>query len=164
MKDHIEKYKSHLEKTIGEYMERPVSERSAEAVSGMLDCWAALDKAEKKMHVGKEMTFTHEDAKMWAEKLINDDGTTGPHWDIVSTNSVAASIGLKFEHISDWCWWIAINAMYSDYCAVAMKYGVDTAEFYADMAKAFLFDKDAPSPMEKLAKYYHCIVCSKEMY
>lgn len=39
-----------------------------------------------------------------------------------------------------------------------VKYGVDRTEFYADLAKAFLFDKDGPAPSEKLAEYYHEIV------
>ena len=33
---------------------------------------------------------------------------------------------------------------------------------YADLAKAFLFDKDGPGPKEKLAAYYHGIVKAKE--
>ena len=41
---------------------------------------------------------------------------------------------------------------------VGVKYGVDRAEFYADLAKAFLFDKDGPAPSEKLAEYYHKVV------
>jgi hypothetical protein len=48
---------------------------------------------------------------------------------------------------------------YSDYCKVAQKYGVDRPEFYADMAKAFLKDKDFHGePEEKLYLYYKCIV------
>lgn len=37
-------------------------------------------------------------------------------------------------------------------------YGVNNAEFFADMARAFLFDKDAEGPGEKLAAYYHSVV------
>lgn len=36
--------------------------------------------------------------------------------------------------------------------------GVNTVEFYADLAKAFLFDKDAKGPEKKIAAYYNCIV------
>lgn len=50
-----------------------------------------------------------------------------------------------------------MNMMYSDYCSVAAKYGVNKPEFFADMAKAFLFDKDAKGPKEKLSAYYHGI-------
>lgn len=54
-------------------------------------------------------------------------------------------------------WNVAMNMMYSDYCSVAAKYGVNKPEFFADMAKAFLFDKDAKGPKEKLSAYYHGI-------
>lgn len=54
---------------------------------------------------------------------------------------------------------LAMNMMYSDYCKVAKKYGADTPEFYADMAKAFLRDKDFDGkPEEKLYLYYKTIV------
>ena len=51
-----------------------------------------------------------------------------------------------------------MNMMYSDYCTVANKYNVGTPEFYACMAKAFLFEKDAKSPNAKMAAYYFGIV------
>lgn len=34
----------------------------------------------------------------------------------------------------------------------------ETAEFFAELAQAFLFDKDGPGPKEKLSAYYHGIV------
>ena len=47
--------------------------------------------------------------------------------------------------------------IYSDYVKVAKKHGVgDKIDFYADMAKSFLCDKDAPK--DKLARYYEYIV------
>ena len=43
--------------------------------------------------------------------------------------------------------------------AVAKKYGVDIPEYYADLAKAFLRDKDFDGkPEEKLYLYYKTIV------
>lgn len=54
-------------------------------------------------------------------------------------------------------WYAAVNMMRSDYCMVARKHGVDKPEFYADMAQAFLLDKDAGEPEEKIAAYYHCV-------
>lgn len=162
MKNHIKEYKANLEKAIGEYMERPASERSAEAIDGMTACWMHLNDAEKMMGTAYGAEFTHEDAKKWAEKMVNDDGTMGAHWTIEQTSSVAKDHGVKFEHITDWCWWIAMNMIYSDYCAVAEKHGVGTPEFFADMTKAFLFDKDAPGPEKKLGAYYHGIVCAEK--
>ena len=54
-----------------------------------------------------------------------------------------------------------MNVMYSDYYGVAAKYGLDRPEFYADLAKAFLMDKDAGGPEEKMAGYYHGVVARK---
>ena len=48
-----------------------------------------------------------------------------------------------------------MNALYSDYCKVAKKYGVDKTDFWADLAKAFINDKDAKSGKVKM--YYECI-------
>ena len=163
MREHLKKYKEDLEKQIGEYMERPVSERSADAIDGMTECWMHLNAAEKMLTGGSYGSeFTHEDANRWADKLVNDDGTMGAHWTMDQTSGVAADQGVAFTHITDWCWWITMNMIYSDYCGVAMKHGVDTAEFYADLSKAFLFDKDGPGPEEKLGAYYHGIVCNHE--
>ena len=50
-----------------------------------------------------------------------------------------------------WEFYTAINMMYSDYCEVAKKLGVDRTDFYALMAKSFLEDKDAGP--HKLQKY-----------
>lgn len=76
--------------------------------------------------------------------------------------ALAESMGLSWDHITPWCWWIAMNMMYSDYGSVAIHYGVSTAEFFAELAQAFLFDKDGPGPKAKLAAYYHGIVKAKE--
>ncbi len=40
--------------------------------------------------------------------------------------------------------------------------GVSTAEFFAELAQAFLFDKDGPGPKAKLAAYYHGTVKAGE--
>ena len=38
------------------------------------------------------------------------------------------------------------------------EFGVNVPEFYAELARAFLMDKDGPGPEEKLCAYYRCIV------
>ena len=49
----------------------------------------------------------------------------------------------------------AVYALYTDYCKVAKKYGVDKVDFWADLAKAFMRDKDAGEG--KVKKYYEFI-------
>ena len=99
--------------------------------------------------------FSEEDAKAWTARMENEDGTTGPHWSTGQTDAVANVAGV---HEKSCIWWTAMNMMYSDYYSVAAKYGLDRPEFYADLAKAFLMDKDAGGPEAKMAGYYHGVV------
>ena len=156
MWDEIEAYKGELQKSMSQHMHMPVSERSANGVKEMAKCWKELTAMQDMMCA--RVMLSHEAATTWASNMVNEDGTVGPHWSIEETTSVAESIGLKFEHISDWCWWITMNMMYSDYYTVAERFGVNSAEFYAEMAKAFLFDKDGGEPKHKIAEYYYSIV------
>ena len=155
-KDIIAAYKDKLERGIAEYMGMPAGERSAAGVRGMLECWSVVDAAEQAL-CGGSGDFTRADAEAWCAKMVNEDGTTGPHWTMEQTTAVAESVGGVFDQLAPGCWWAAMCMMYSDYCGVASRYGVGTAEFYADMAKAFLFDRDAGGPRAKMAAYYHGI-------
>lgn len=157
MKNHVHTYKEKLEKSIGEYMEMPVNERNASAVKGMTECWEEINRLEALL-AAPAAPLTMDDVEHWNAKMVNEDGSMGGHWTIEQTTAVAHANGVEFTHITPYCFNVAMNMMYSDYCAVAEKYGVGTPEFYCDMAKAFLFDKDGPSPKEKLAAYYHSIV------
>ena len=156
MKDKIKAYKAKLEQSIAEYMAMPANERSASAVRGMAECWEVLERMEHCIcHEGR---FTKADAENWNAHMVNDDGTMGGHWSMAQTTAVAQNMGISFEHITEYCWNTAMNMMYSDYCNVTSKHGVGTPEFYAEMAKAFLFDKDAKSPKDKMSAYYYGIV------
>ena len=160
-KEIIAAYKDKLERGIAEYMGMPAGERSTAGVRGMLECWSVVDAAEQAL-CGGSGDFTRADAEAWCAKMVNEDGTTGPHWTMEQTTAVAESVGVVFDQLAPWCWWAAMCMMYSDYCGVASRYGVGTAEFYADMAKAFLFDRDAGGPRAKMAAYYHGIAeCGK---
>lgn len=155
MKEKIEAYKKKLEQGIADYMAAPVSERSASAVRGMVECWEVIDKLGHCSGQGENLS--QEAAKHWVGHMENSDGTVGAYWTMEQTAVAAETRGVTFEHISPWGWWATMNMMYSDYCEVAARYGVGTTEFYADMAKAFLFDRDAGGPEEKLAEYYRNI-------
>ena len=52
--------------------------------------------------------------------------------------------------------WAVMNALYCDYYAVAKKYNVLNADFFADMAMAFIHDKDAVK--NKTVAYYNHVV------
>ena len=85
--------------------------------------------------------------------MENADGTKGPHWSMDHTKQVAAQKNVSENPLE---FWVAMNMMYSDYCAMAKKHNVNTVDFYVDMAKAFLDDKDAKP--DKLGRYYYSIV------
>ena len=133
-------------------MAEPVSSRSVGSCTMLMD---ALCKADKITMESEASTFTEDDARRWAKHMENDDGSMGAHWTLEQTTAVANSIGV---HIDPWVWFAALNMEYSDNFEVAQKYGLDRPEYYADLAKAFLFDKDGGGPEAKIAGYYHGIV------
>ena len=80
--------------------------------------------------------------------MENEDGTKGAHWSLEQTNNVAKNNGVTFEHFNEYDWNYVMNMMYSDY----YKAGGSDVNFYVELAKAFLMDKDAPEG--KALKYY----------
>lgn len=92
----------------------------------------------------------------WAKNMKNTDGSSGAHWSMEDTETVRKTRNINDCKPEDF--WIAMNMMYSDYQGVAKKYGIDKPEFYADMAKSFLTDKDSKQGREKLEAYYEYVV------
>lgn len=133
-------------------MAEPVCSRSVGSCTMLMD---ALCKADKITMESEASTFTEDDARRWTEHMENDNGSMGAHWTLEQTTAVANSIGV---HVDPWIWFAALNMEYSDNFEVAQKYGLDRPEYYADLAKAFLFDKDGGGPEAKIAGYYHGIV------
>ena len=152
MQEYIEK----LHKELHEIMERPVTLGRAEEVMVYADTICALHKLgdDNFRESTKMMEFTEDDAKAWTARMKNADGSTGPHWTMEQTTAVMVSKGYHYDPA---VWYAAMNMVYSDYFSVAKKHGINTVEFYADMAEAFLDDKDAGGPEEKISAYYHCI-------
>lgn len=93
-------------------------------------------------------------AREWTSKMENEDGTKGPHWNMEQIKKVMEQRNMTGDPVE---FWVAMNMMYSDYCKVAKKLGVNSVDFYAEMAKAFLEDKDTGVP-DKLSAYYENIV------
>lgn len=114
--------------------------------------WSEEPKPAKKDVSDK--TFTLDVAEEWASKLQNEDGSSGPHWTMEQAKRIMAQRNLSLDPTE---FWIAINLIYSDFSPVAKKHGVGgNLDFYVDMAKAFLEDKDAGP--NKIARYYECVV------
>lgn len=108
---------------------------------------------------GKPEMFSHKDMESWKSMMKNEDGTRGEHFRPEQVKHACQQAGIDCEEFGEDIFCLAMNMMYSDYCKVAKKYGVDRPEYYADLAKAFLRDKDFDGkPEEKLYLYYKAIV------
>ena len=98
--------------------------------------------------------FDERTAREWVSKMENEDGTRGPHWTMDQTTKVMEQRGIKEDPVK---FYAVLNMMYSDFCEVAKKVNANSMDFYAEMAKAFLKDKDVGA-QDKLAAYYEYIV------
>lgn len=97
--------------------------------------------------------MTREKAQQWVRKMKNADGSTGEHWTYDQTTQVMKQRNIDCEPAE---FYAAMNMLWSDYGKVAEKFGVSNVEYWAELSKAFLMDKDAED--EKLMLYYECIV------
>jgi hypothetical protein len=112
------------------------------------------------MEYGK---MSHKDIENWKRHMKNQDGTMGEHFKKEQVMQAARQIGVNPEEYGEHIFPLVMNMMYSDYCAVAKKFGLDRPDFYAEMAKAFLNDKDfSGEPEEKVWLYYQCIAAPEQ--
>lgn len=103
--------------------------------------------------VGQVDKLTAPKAEEITRKMVNEDGSKGAHWNMEQTKQVMEQRGIQCDPVE---FYVTMNMMYSDYYPVAKKLNVNSVEFYADMAKAFLDDKDAGK--DKLEKYFAYVV------
>lgn len=112
------------------------------------------------MEYGK---MSHKDIENWKNHMKNQDGTMGEHFKKEQVMQAARQIGVNPEEYGEHIFPLVMNMMYSDYCAVAKKFGLDRPDFYAELAKAFLNDKDfGGEPEEKVWLYYQCIAAPEQ--
>ena len=98
--------------------------------------------------------LTRDEAEKWVKGMKSEDGKTGGRWPYQEIRQYAGNFGIQGEdNVIEF--FAVMNALYTDYCKVAKKYGVDKVDFWADLAKAFMHDKDAGEG--KVKKYYECI-------
>lgn len=106
----------------------------------------------------RKRKLTKAEYKEWMEKMQHADGGSGEMWSMEETTAVGKKVGIDFEKHDKMVFCVAMNMMYSDYCEVAEKFNVNTPEFYACMAKAFLDDEDSIKWGDKLSAYYNAVV------
>lgn len=101
--------------------------------------------------------ITKEIAEKWVKSMQNSDGSTGEHWTLEQTDQLMKSRGYKCNPAE---FFLVLNMLYSDYYEVFHKYGVETPDFYAEMAKAWIDDPDAKE--NKTAEYFCHVVEHRE--
>lgn len=111
-----------------------------------------------KAHHEETEHFTREMAEEWVDGMEGGDPArpNGGKWTMDQVKPVAQKYGVPTEGERFYEFWAVMNALYSDYYAVAKKYNMLNPDFFADMAMAFINDKDAVE--NKAAVYYECIV------
>lgn len=154
-----ENAKDWLTMKIVECRAKPMDEQVAEKLAAYSAAYNAMcqwdeeERPKQKSPLTPEQ-FSMEAAKEWTQHMQNEDGTSGPHWTLEQAKQIMAQRKISLNPIE---FWVALCMIYSDYSNIAKKHGVGgNLEFYVDMAKAFLSDKDAAS--DKLSNYYNYIV------
>ena len=153
-----ENAKDWLTMKIVECMVNPMDEQTAEKLSAYNGAYNAICQWDEEEHPEKKSVVSSgsmslETAKEWTKNMQNEDGTKGPHWTIEQAKQIMAQRKISLNPIE---FWVALCMIYSDYSNIAKKHGVGgNLEFYVDMAKAFLNDKDAAP--DKLSNYYKYI-------
>lgn len=107
--------------------------------------------------------LTREKAEKWVKSMHGDDPKTrGEMWTYDDAKILAEERGLPTEGQDMVDYYVALNMVYNDYCKVAKEHGVDTEDYYADLAHAWLYDRDGKPPAEKLMAYKKYVVPHKE--
>lgn len=97
--------------------------------------------------------FNRQMAEDWVSRLKNADGTRGPHFSREKAKEIMTQYNVDCDPLE---FWVALNALYSDYDQVLKKHNASTLELYAGLAKAWIEDQDAVP--NKAAAYYTYIV------
>lgn len=102
--------------------------------------------------------FTETSVEQAVAEMRNEDGTTGPHWTLDETMSVAKAKSIDFavKKYNIYDWYYSMNMWYSDF------YPLHRGEpnRVAEMVILWLEDKDAPEGKSYL--YYKAMKKAKE--
>ena len=154
-----ENAKDWLTMKIVECMASPMDEQTAGKLSAYNGAYNAIcqwneDEQVKKKPSSSSESMSLETAKEWTKHMQNEDGTSGEHWSVEQAKQIMAQRNLSLNPAE---FYAALNLIYSDFSPVVKKHGLGgSMDFYVDMAKAFLNDKDAAP--NKLSNYYNHIV------
>ena len=126
-------------------------------------CYAALltirnrigeDRKEEE-HEPHEHHLSMDEARRWAEKMKNADGSSGPHWTIAQTEQIKRENGMRCNAAE---FFAVMSAICSDFCVALEECGIQSTDTacYAKLARAWLMDEDAEEGKAK--RYFEFIV------
>ena len=113
------------------------------------------EKSEQMRGKSSSMRFMQFDRKLadrWVEAMQEESGKE--LWNREEVEKISRKYGMDDLDKNEF--YAVFNAVYTDFCEVAKKWGLDKAEFFADLARAFIEDDDAVG--DKVAAYYACVV------
>lgn len=103
--------------------------------------------------------LSRDKAEKWVRHMYGDDPRSrGEMWTFEDAKKLAEERGLPTDGQDMIDYYVALNMVYNDYCKVAKEHGVDTEDYYADLAHAWLYDRDGKPPTEKLIAYKKYVV------
>lgn len=101
----------------------------------------------------EEQGMPYEVAEEWVRSMTRSDGGRGAKWKFEDAERLMQEHKIDCNPVE---FWVALNAVYSDYGKVCKMFGMTKDEFWVKMAEAFICDEDAVG--DKLMAYYECVV------
>jgi len=147
-----------LRETIREIKSRGESMRDIRDLQTLYSVLEYMEGEKKESAERDGQGLTRQKAEKWVASMANEDPARpeGGKWTLEQVKPYAQKHGIPTEGEKLFGFFAVMNAMYSDYSEVAKKYNAATPDFFAEMAKAFIQDKDAVP--DKVGKYYETIV------
>lgn len=99
--------------------------------------------------------ITMAQAQAWVEHMDNADASRphGGRWTYADAAELGRKLGVPDAQMIEF--FVALNMIWSDYGPTISAAGINTPDFYAKLAWAFIDDKDAKP--HKVARYMHAI-------
>lgn len=129
-----------IKREIEEVKKKPMTSTTLE--------WFVLLSRAKKYMCREQPEFNEYDAEKWIHHM-----NPPARWTKEQTDAVMMQHGYHHKPCE---FWVTMNMLFSDYGRTVIKYGLDKAEFWAELAHDFLDDVDAENG--KLALYWRDIV------
>lgn len=98
------------------------------------------------------MPLTEQQATMWVKSMKHSDGSMGELITMEQAKDWLMKKGYTGVPITDF--YAIINAMKSDYSGVAKMFNIMNDDFYGELARAFIMDKDAKPHKTSLYREY----------